>query len=1276
MKNKGWKNSLAFLMFFMILSVFAQKSDKIWQQQAVSQFDDIAKMERRTIPNTYKVYNLDVNFLKQELQNSPKNKGITQKSSVIVSFPTVQGSLASYEVFEASILDESLQQQFPNIKSYVGKSIENPETMIRFSVSTIGLHAMIFEAEGGTVFIDPYTYDKNSYIVYSKKDLPKADQFICEVVENTADLELKTALASKADNVNDGKLRTFRLAIATTGEYSQFQLVYNGISEDATVAEKKEVVLSAINATMTRVNGIYERDVSLTMQLVANNTSIIFLDPLTDGFTNDDANLLINESQTIIDANIGFTNYDIGHTFSTGGGGLAILNSPCTTSKAKGITGSSYPVGDLYDIDFVAHEMGHQYGANHTFNGEDGNCGGGNRNTATAVEPGSGSTIMSYAGLCAPENVQNQANDYFHLVSINEMWANITSGKSTCAVTTSTGNSTPVVTALSTYTLPVSTPFYLNAVATDADGDVLTYTWEQLDTELAVAPPVSTATGGPAFRSYSPTTSSVRYFPNLNTVISGALSNTWEVLPSVSRTMKFGVNVRDNSVNGGQSASRETVLTFNKSAGPFKVTSQSSQVSWNSGESKVITWDVANTNASPVNCSKVTIKLSVDGGYTYPYTLAENVSNNGTATIVVPNVTTTSARVKVESVGNIFYAMNAADINIQAKEFTITFSSSNVGVCEPNNAVYDFTYATFLGFNETTTFSAVGNPAGTTVSFSPTSVSANNTNVIMTVEGISAVDVGYYTFDVIGTSGTTSMVKKAAVSLNVYDASLTAPVLLTPQNNKLTYLKPYSLSWNEDINVISYEVQIATNATFTNIVEQATINSNTYNPNLLDINTKYYWRVKAINDCSESSFSEVFNFTTANEICSIYTATDVPVSIPDDDFTGASSVINVSDVKLVTDVNVTLSIKHTYDEDLTIALISPNKITILLSVENGSSGANYTNTVFDDEASISIVDGSAPFTGVYKPQLPLSYLNDISSFGNWTLKVVDGGAADTGTINSWSLEICGIPTENNDDDGDGVSNDIDQCPDTPFGNSVDAFGCFMLPATNFQIETVGETCPDQDNGEINIIAVKSYNYSTTINNVSYNFTKNLNISNLPAGTYPFCIDVFVTDENKTYQQCYNVVIETGGLILGKTEVENNKLKVEITEGTAPFEVLVNKEYAFKTNASTFWVDVNQGDLVQVKSSVACEGVLSKQVDLVSQIVVYPNPTNGDFEIQLPTNQKEVKIEMYTMQSQLISSKMYLVNYGKVQLTIDDKPTGVYILKVYLDKPVVLKVVKK
>ena len=1259
------------LLFF---AVSAQNSDELWTKSNGFEKSTAKKLARKSIPNKFESYQLNISQLKSRLSNAPKRKGSLDKSSTIISFPNEKGKLEKYQVFEASILEESLQKQFPNIRSYVGKGIDNPGSIIRFSVTPMGLHSMVLGNAEGSVYIDPYAENSDSYIVYSSKNLPSIEPFECKFDEvNTVQKTTATATAAKAENANDGKLRTFRLAVATTGEYSKFHLDRQNISPTATDAVKKAAVLSAIVNTMTRVNGIFERDVALTMQLVPNNTAIIFLDAAADGFTNNDSNKLIDESQTVIDANIGTLNYDIGHTFSTGGGGLAQLNSPCgSTQKARGITGSSSPIGDAYDIDYVSHEMGHQYGAHHTFNGDAGNCSGDNRNAGTAVEPGSGSTIMSYSGLCAPQNIQPDADAYFHLVSIREMWKNISTGFSTCATVSVTGNNAPTVNDLLNYTIPKSTPFVLTANASDSNGDNLMYTWEQLDTEITTYPLVSTATGGPAFRSILPNVNPKRYFPNQATIISGSLSNTWEVLPSVGRTMKFGVNVRDNNSVGGQTASKETLVTFAGGAGPFKVTSQSAAVTWAAGTSQTITWDVANSNLAPVSCAFVNILLSTDGGLTFPFLLVSNTPNDGSQEIVVPNNPTTTGRIKVESVGNIFYSVNAKNITVQTSEFIMNFASYVKKVCLPDNAVYTFTYNTFLNFNEVTTFSATGNPAGTVVTFNPATATSNNTSVQVTISGISVV--GNYDISIKGTSA--SVTKTTSINLGVYSATVAAPTLVSPNNNAIDVLKPFNLNWNDELNATSYDVQIAENSNFDNILESANVVLSAYTPQNLQPETAYFWRVKSKNDCGESAYSTIFKFTTENDICDTSNALDVPLNIPDNNATGASSIITISANKIIRDINVTVNITHPWIGDLDLTLISPSGKSVLLVASRQDEGDNYVNTVFDDSASNSIGTGSAPYTGTFIPEGNLSNFYDEESFGNWILNAIDRGADDIGKINSWSLEICGVPKINpNDLDNDGVFNDVDQCPNTTPGSLVDAAGCFTLPTSNFTVETISETCPGKNNGQIKITAVRALNYTTTINGASYNFTASTPVStptNLAPGTYNFCIGVI----EETYQQCYTVQVAVGTIVSGKSSVTSGKASVEIEKGTAPYTVFVNGQEQFETSAPIFSVDVKSGDVLEVKTAVSCEGIYSKTIDAFDAVFAYPNPTKDIFYITVPTTKTEVVVALYNMNSQLISIKKYPVLYGKLQLSLANKPTGLYFVKVLLDQPVSLKIIKQ
>jgi len=381
--------------------------------------------------------------------------------------------------------------------------------------------------------------------------------------------------------------------------------------------------------------------------------------------------------QTQVQIQIGGSNYDIGHVFGTNSGGLAGLGVVCSgNSKARGVTGSSAPVGDPFDIDYVAHEMGHQFDCNHTFN----NSCNGNRNNSTAMEPGSGSTIMAYAGICSPD-VQSNSDDHFHGISLEEMGDFITSGNHNCPVITQVNNVAPVVTSTNgNVSVPANTPFILTCNATDADGDQLTYCWEQMDNEISTQSPVSTSTNGPNFRSNSPITSPSRHFPDLVSVGSGN-NNPWEVLSSVSRTMSFRVFVRDNSITGGCNDHADVTVSVDENSGPFLVSyPNTTGIVWEGNTTETILWDVANTDGSPVNCSIVDILLSTDAGATFPTVLASNVANDGSEAITVPNITASGCRVRVIADNGTFY-------DISDKNFLITLSTVTVHELMENDFV-------------------------------------------------------------------------------------------------------------------------------------------------------------------------------------------------------------------------------------------------------------------------------------------------------------------------------------------------------------------------------------------------------------------------------------------------------------------------------------------------------------------------------------------------------------------------------------------------------------
>ncbi|RLJ63379.1 putative secreted protein (Por secretion system target) [Lacinutrix venerupis] len=651
------------LSVLLTLPAFSQNGKSFWTKTSYSKASNNELVYRKTEPNKAEFYQLDINALKQQLQNAPNRNNFAGTSNVIVDFPTAEGTFESYRVKEAPVMEEALQNKYPQLRTYIGESVNTPGTVIRFSITPQGLHTMSMSNNNGTQFIDPYSKNNNDYIVYSKKDLPMLNEpWECGVIEGEEIYENRASNSAAQMNANDGLLRNFRLAIATTIEYSSFHWMAAGLAAGDTEASKKVAVMAAIVVTINRNNQIYERDLSITMTLVANNDTIVFIN--SDNFNNDNAGTLINQSQTVIDGAIGTANYDIGHTFSTGGGGLAQLNSPCTGNKARGITGLPAPVGDAYDVDFVAHELGHQFGAPHTFNGNTGNCAGSNREATNAYEPGSGTTIMAYAGICAPQNVQSNSDAYFHQKSLQMIWDNVFSGNSQCATTTPTGNSAPTSNAGSNYTIPKSTPYMLTGSSTDTDGTAThTYTWEQYDLGPAGLPEETNFTG-PMVRSFEGTSSPTRVIPQLASVVAnGGVSTTWEKLASVARSQNFRLTVRDNDATGGQTAVDEMTVNVNAVAGPFIVTSQDTdQIVWTPGSTETITWDVAGTTGNGINESSVDILLSTSqtqDAEDFDVVLATNVPNTGSYNITVPsNISAPYCRIMVKASNNIFFNVN------------------------------------------------------------------------------------------------------------------------------------------------------------------------------------------------------------------------------------------------------------------------------------------------------------------------------------------------------------------------------------------------------------------------------------------------------------------------------------------------------------------------------------------------------------------------------------------------------------------------------------------
>lgn len=779
------RNLLLLFSVFIFSNSYGQSD--LWNKVSQEATNSLTKMDRASMPSKYALYSLKLDLLKSRLLQAPLASG-NSSSNVIIPFPNPKGELEDYKIYEAPIMEKGLADKFPNLKTYTGKSIKNPAETIRFSITVFGLHVMSLSGENGTFYIDTYTKDLSNYIIYKRQDISATKSFHCGVIDSSSK-EVRSIEGAIQNRPSDGLFRTYRLAMACTIEYAAFHITAAGLG-GGTLAQKKAAVLSAMVITMARVNSVFENDMSFRMSLVANNDLIIFVD--SDSFDNSNtANALLNQSQTVIDATIGSANYDIGHTVSTGGGGVAQLNSPCGSGKARGITGQGSPVGDPFDIDYVAHEMGHQWGGNHTQNNA---C---NRNSTTAVEPGSASTIMGYAGICAP-NVQSNSDAYFHTVSITEMTTFISGTGGTCAVATANGNAAPIANAGIDYTIPKGTAFILKGSGSDANGDALTYCWEQTNNQASTQPPTQTATTGPNFRSISPSTSPNRYMPPLASVVANVLNPTWEVVPTVARTMNFALTVRDNRTpNGGQTKRDDMVLTV-ANVGPFLVTSPNTAVSFVGNVNQTITWDVAGTTANGINCANVDILLSTNGGLTFPITLLAGTPNDGTQAVTIPNLPGTTNRIMIAGTNHIFF-------DISNTNFTII---NGVADTTPPTAPVVSASGTTANSTLLTWTTATDNVGITSYDVFKDAVLLTNTTAnILNVTGLSPSTAYTFTVKAKDAAGNASVASNALV-VNTLAPDLTAPAAPTLTASGTT-ANTTTLSWSgatDNYGVTGYDV--------------------------------------------------------------------------------------------------------------------------------------------------------------------------------------------------------------------------------------------------------------------------------------------------------------------------------------------------------------------------------------------------------------------------------------------------------------------------------------
>ena len=647
------------LLLLACLSVTApiHAASALWQDRQAQVGADTAQLSAPLAD--YRALSLDLPALRRQLAGAPDEHSAAAPAPLLLPMP--DGSVQAFNVWTTQVMPPALAARYPQIHSYVARAVDHPEVEARLDDSPLGFSAMIRSTDGVTMLQPVERGEGDRYLSFRRAALgPGSDGFRC--LNDGARLgRSSTIIGTPApQTITGANVRTYRLALAATGEYTA---TFGG-----TVAAGMAAIVQAIN----RINGIYLTEFAVQFQLVNNNDQLVYTNGATDPYTNNDGVSMLGQNQTNIDTIIGAANYDFGHVFSTGGGGVADVAVACSNgSKAQGVTGSSQPTTDGFWVDYVAHEMGHQMGALHSFNSTDGACGGGNRTAGEAAEPGSGSTIMAYAGICAPSDLQPHSDPTFHAISLVPIAAQLAGGGSSCGTVLSTTNHAPVPGAVPTHTIPAQTPFALTGAATDQDGDTLTYLWEQMDLGSASPPETDDGTR-PLFRSFVPTLSPTRLVPelarilvhNLNVGIPAGGNISGETFATTTRSLHFRLTVRDNHPGGSATASTDTIVQVSSAAGPFRVTAPAGAAVWVANTRETVSWNVANTDLAPVNCASVDVLYSADGGQTFPAVLASGVPNTGSASVISPNLGTGSARIEVACSGNIFFDISPGNFTI------------------------------------------------------------------------------------------------------------------------------------------------------------------------------------------------------------------------------------------------------------------------------------------------------------------------------------------------------------------------------------------------------------------------------------------------------------------------------------------------------------------------------------------------------------------------------------------------------------------------------------
>jgi hypothetical protein len=943
------------------------------------------------------LYSVNDNSLYNYLLTAPHIDQIKtiENEGLVLEIPNLEGKMIRYTIAKYDMVEKGLYQQFPQIMTFIG--IGSDGSRLRADYTTLGFRAWS-TGIGNDFMLEPLTLsNKNIRIVYSGKlnrENTQTDHVACTAESlhkfpptSTQNIASQPKISSGISTVT--QLKTYRIAVSTNFQYNNY---YGSISN----------ALSGIVTTLNRVNQVYEVDIATRLTLISNSTQIMFS---SQAPYNVPPSNLLNAIQTTINNSIGAANYDIGHLFTVSGGGQADVAVACNnTSKARGFSGINPPVGDFFNISFVAHEIGHQIGATHSFNSSAGICGS-DRFAATAFEIGSGSTIMSYAGSCQGSNIQGFNDPYFHLCNINQIYTytRVNFG-STCGLNTITNNNKPSVITTDSFSIPPSTPFALTAIGSDPDpNDIITYCWEQFNFGPASSSNVPVNPNSPRFRSYVPTTNPTRYFPALDTLLANAVSNS-EFLPNQPTILDFKVTVRDNKLNGGGIDSANVAVQV-VSGTPFSITyPNDNQTIWDGLTSQIVTWTVGNTNQAPINCLEVQILLSSDGGKTWPFVLKNSTPNDGIDTIQVPLVNSRRCRVMVKSIDNIFFDVSNFNFRIRrttVPHYDVIALNDTQYVCNGDSTRCPILIESYFNYNAPVVLSITNTSPGVFARVEDSTLVPGDTAFVWirttTNTPIKTYVVGIKTVSTVGTIGYSLYVKN-----NNTSPPQVSTVLSTYISN--TTNKPI-FEWLKIPNADYYELELRLAGASTPLVVYSKIRKNFFQVKspLISNNINYEIRVRAINSCGVGPWSSTYSFSSFITNC--FTLKDTTTKV----IPGLGSVSYIFDVPYsFSSISIkNISGVHQRFSDLKFEFqeLASWAVPALLRGQSCTSDSTYFNLSFLPYAPLNIWSCNLEDSVIGLPQ----GLNNLLNFGScnrYELKISDLVTGSSGIAYGAELEVC------------------------------------------------------------------------------------------------------------------------------------------------------------------------------------------------------------------------------------------------------------------------------